>query len=43
MSSPTPKVVNNEAKFAIIQITIVYPTGDNEQTFECKCPNFQVN
>ena len=40
MSSLTPDLVNNEAKPAIIQIRIVNPVGDYEQSFECRWPNY---
>ena len=36
MSSPTPKLVNNEAKATIIQIRIANLPGDYEQTFKSK-------
>ena len=38
MSLPTPKLVNNEEKPAIIQIRIVNPADDYERTFEHRCP-----
>ena len=34
--SPTPKLVSNEAKLAIIQTRIVFSAVDYEQTTKCK-------